>query len=330
MAKRGLLIGINYRNTSDELKGCINDVNNVREFLASKLGYTSFIVLTDDTTIKPTRANILGAIDTFVRSLKAGDEGWFHFSGHGILQRDFNRDEESGFDSCIVPIDYDASGLITDDVIRRMLVQRVPKGAKLYVVLDACNSGTGCDCRYKYDDDSSYSIDQNAKTLPKTYQPSEWSLRQTVRELKKYTKTRGEVFCISGCQDEQTSADAFIQQDQQYGGALTSTLLAHMQSNDLNTYKWKHLLKDVCCNLKIDGYTQQATITSGRPINMENTVFEIKKNLKIHKKIMYVNRHINNHTNHGNMNMMKSIGANIMKHVVDMKRVGTNMMKLKL
>lgn len=296
MVKNGLLIGINYRNTPNELNGCINDINNTRDFLISKLEYNNFIVLTDDTTFKPTRVNILRAIDIFVRSLKAGDEGWFHFSGHGILQRDFNRDEESGFDSCIVPIDYDVSGIITDDVIRQRLAQRVSKGVKLYVVLDACHSGTGCDNRYKYDDDSSYLLtDKNVKTYPTTYHPLEWELRQTTREFKKYTKTLGEIFCISGCQDDQTSEDAFIKKDLQYGGALTSTLLAHMHSNDLNTYKWKHLLKDVCCNLKVDGYTQRATITSGQPMNMESSVFNIQKKLKmkINKTVTYSNKNKN-------------------------------------
>ena len=308
MVKNAVLVGINYKNTPNELNGCINDVSNIRNFLVSKLGYNNFIFLTDDTTVRPTRINILRAIDMLVRSLKSGDEGWFHFSGHGILQRDFNRDEESGVDSCIVPIDYDVSGLITDDVIRQILVQRVPKGAKLYVVLDACHSGTGCDCRYKYDD-SSYLTDQNVKTLPRTYHPSEWSLRQTMREFRRYSRTLGEVFCISGCQDEQTSADAFIQKDQQYGGALTSTLLSHMNSNDLNTYKWKHLLKDVCCNLKIDRYTQRATMTSGQPMNMESNVFEVKKKIEIRKKINYINKNIN----HVNMNIIKRGGTNMMK-----------------
>ena len=299
MVKNGLLVGINYKNTPNELIGCINDINNIRNFLISKLEYNNFIVLTDDTPIKPTRVNILKAIDMLVRSLKPGDEAWFHYSGHGTLQRDFNRDEESGFDSCIVPIDYGVSGIITDDVIRQMLIQRVPIGVKLYVVLDACHSGTGCDNRYKYDD-LSYLADKNVKMLPKTYRPSEWALRQKIREFKRYTKTVGEIFCSSGCQDEQTSADAFIKNDQQFAGALTSTLLLHLHSNDLNTYKWKHLLKDVCCNLKIDGYTQRATITSGQPMNMESSVFNIQKKLKIKINKTVTDLHKNKNMKHLN------------------------------
>jgi len=191
--------------------------------------------------------------------------------------RDTNRDEESGFDSCICPLDYERAGFISDDVIRQMLAQRVPAGVKLYIVLDACHSGTGCDLRYKYDDNSYLtsslaSASPNTTTpLPTKYIPSDWSLQQTSYEFKKYNKTTGEVYSISGCQDEQTSADAFI--EGQATGALTFILLSCLRANSPTTYKWKHLLKDICCSEKIRGFTQKTCITSGTPINMESNVF---------------------------------------------------------
>lgn len=272
MVKYALLIGINYTGTGDQLYGCINDVNNVRTFLNSQLGYTNFVMLTDNTPVKPTKSNIMNAINSLARILKSGDEAWFHYSGHSILLRDTNRDEESGQDSCLAPLDYNRTGFISDDVIRSNLVQRVPKGAKLYVVLDACHSGTGCDLRYKYDD-SSYLINRNVRSL--TYVPSEWALRQTSYEFKRYQRTAGEVYSISGCQDHQESGDAFIESDQMYGGVLTSTMLSLFKSNDLNVYKWKHLLKDICCSQRANEYAQVTALTSGNPLNMENPVFVI-------------------------------------------------------
>jgi hypothetical protein len=272
MVKCGLLIGINYTGTADQLYGCINDVMNVQKFLQSQLGYTDFVMLTDDTPIKPTRANILNQINILVRKLKSGDEAWVHFSGHGTLVRDRNGDEESGYDSCFASIDYKRAGLISDDVIRSNLVQRVPRGAKLYVVLDACHSGTGCDLRHKYDD-SSYLINQNKNVKSQTYVPSEWLLRQTSYEFKKYPRTKGEVYGISGCQDHEQSGDVYIENDKMYGGVLTSTMLSVLRSNDLKTYKWKHLLKDVCCSEKVNGYSQRTALTSGNPLNMESPVF---------------------------------------------------------
>jgi hypothetical protein len=273
--KRALLIGINYIGTPSQLSGCINDINNVGSYLFNVRKYNSFLVLTDYTRIKPTKANILQAFNALFTNVRAGDELWFHYSGHGSLLRDTNRDEESGFDSCICPIDYERSGFISDDVIRQMLAQRVPKGVKLYIVLDACHSGTGCDLRYKYDDNS-YLTNKPASAsastpLPDKYIPNDWSLQQTSYEFKKYSKTIGEVYSISGCQDDQTSADAFI--EGQATGALTFILLSCLRANSPTTYKWKHLLKDICCSEKIRGFTQKTCITSGTPINLESNVF---------------------------------------------------------
>ena len=271
--RRALLIGINYVGTPSQLSGCINDINNVGSYLYNTRKYNSFLVLTDYTPAKPTRANILQAFNVLFTNVRPGDELWFHYSGHGSLLRDTNRDEESGFDSCICPLDYQRSGFISDDVIRQMLAERVPKGVKLYIVLDACHSGTGCDLRYKYDDNS-YLTNKPASAstpLPSKYIPNDWSLQQTSYEFKKYNKTIGEVYSISGCQDNQTSADAFI--EGQATGALTFILLSCLRANSPTTYKWKHLLKDICCSEKIRGFTQKTCITSGTPINLEDGVF---------------------------------------------------------
>ena len=314
MVKYAVLIGINYTGTEHELYGCINDINNTKTFLQSQLGYTDFVMLTDDTPVKPTRANILNQINILVRKLKSGDEAWVHFSGHGALVRDRNRDEESGFDSCFAPIDYDMAGLISDDTIRSNLVQKVPSGAKLYVVLDACHSGTGSDLRFKYDD-SSYLINPNPEVKPSTYVPSEWLLRQTSYEFKKYPRTAGQVYCVAGCQDNQTSADTFIESDKMYGGVLTSTMLSVLKSNDLQTYKWKHLLKDICCSERVNGYAQITALTSGNPLNMENPVFTFPVRNPVRNPVKPLNKkHISmkyqmsyQMINHKNKNIMNKM-----------------------
>jgi len=321
MVKYAFLIGINYRKTDDELNGCINDVNNMKNFLQSKLGYTKFVMLTDDTSVKPTRKNILKGIADLVKNLKSGDEAWVHFSGHGVLMRDYSGDEESGHDSCFAPIDYNISGFISDDVIRSNLVQRVPRGVKLYVVLDACHSGTGCDLRHKYDDSSYLTTNQiqTANPLTLTYVPSEWSLRQTSYEFPKYPRTAGEVYCISGCQDNQESGDTYIESDKMYGGVLTSTMLSLLKSNDLKTYKWKDLLKDVCCSEKVNGYAQRTALTSGNSLNMEGAVFSfpvvrmpvpVKKNYRRNYRTMNALNQTsptNRMNPHKNKNIMKKM-----------------------
>lgn len=269
--KRALLIGINYVGTQNELRGCINDINNIAAYLQSARGYpsASCIVLSDVATRKPTRANILAAFKELLQGARAGDELWFHYSGHGTLVRDFNGDEASGADSCICPLDYNQAGFITDDVIRSEMAAQVPAGARMFMVLDMCHSGTGCDLRYKFDD-SSYLLNA-AAPMPSTYDPAAWVLRQTSYEFKNYARTAGEVFCISGCQDSQTSADAYL--GGQAAGALTHSLLASLNANPAATYKWKHLLKDVCCRERVGQFTQRTSITSGQPLNLEDGVF---------------------------------------------------------
>ena len=267
--KRALLVGINYIGTSNQLYGCINDINNVAAHLRSARGYQSMIVMSDATFQKPTRANILAGFKELLQGIQSGDELWFHYSGHGSLQRDTNGDEDSGADSCICPLDYERAGFITDDLIRSSLIALVPAGARLYVVLDMCHSGTGCDLRYKYDD-SSYLI-HSATELPSTYEPNAWALRQTSYEYKQYAKTAGSVFCISGCQDSQTSADAFLAG--KAAGALTHCLLESLNANSALTYKWKHLLKDVCCRERVGQFTQRTSITCGNPLNADELVF---------------------------------------------------------
>ena len=267
--RRALLVGINYLGTPNRLNGCINDINNIGTYLYKVRKYNSFIVLTDYTAQKPTRANILSAFAVLLKGAVAGDELWFHYSGHGSLMRDTSGDEESRQDSCICPLDFARSGVITDDLIRNNLALLVPKGVRLYIILDACHSGTGCDLRYKYDD-SSYLTNKKAP-LPAKYVPADWSLQQTNYEYKRYTKTNGDVFCISGCQDSQTSADAYL--GGQACGALSYLLLTSLQNNSPTTYKWKHLLKDICCGEKVNQFEQRTALTSGNSLNLEDNVF---------------------------------------------------------
>ena len=51
MSKFALLIGINYKGTSNELNGCINDVMNMRDVLIKHFGYLAVDPINDITLI---------------------------------------------------------------------------------------------------------------------------------------------------------------------------------------------------------------------------------------------------------------------------------------
>lgn len=278
--RTAFLVGINYLNTDNELNGCYNDVVNVAQYLRTVLGYVApgaISILTDGnrnvsgtaTAVPPTRQNIIAGMTALVDGMVAGDEAVFHFSGHGSLVRDTNGDEVTGFDSCLCPIDYDApsalgGGVVTDDEIRTLLINRVPRGARLYVILDCCHNGSGCDIRYKYED---FSVLVRERPTPI------WRTQQRAFANPKYTDTAGEVFMISGSRDEQTSADAYI--NNAYAGALTYAVFAILRANHaiIRTYSWSALLRDVRHFMRVNKYTQIPQIMTGQIISPAQPVF---------------------------------------------------------
>lgn len=277
--RTALLVGINYINTQSELNGCYNDVVNVSQYLRSTLGYTAgeITILTDGnrgaygsaSRVPPIRQNIIAGLTNLVAGMIAGDEAVFHFSGHGSLVRDTNGDEATGFDSCLCPLDYSVpasagGGMITDDEIRTLLVNKVPRGARLYVILDCCHNGTGCDVRYKYED---FSILLRQRPTPI------WRTMQRAYLQGKYNVTAGEVYMISGSRDEQTSADAYI--NNAFAGALTYAVFSILRANQatIRTYSWSALLRDVRHFMRVNKYTQIPQLMTGQIISPARPVF---------------------------------------------------------
>lgn len=256
--KRALLIGINYYRTSYQLAGCINDVTNMQSRLKSFFPMCKeYSVLTDapGSTTKPSRSAILSAISWLVTGLKPGENVYFHYSGHGGLIKDQNGDEVSGQDSCIYPISAANSlEIITDDELRTALANKIPAGCKCFVVIDACHSGTAVDLRYTLE------------------APAENTV--SITEDKKYPKTSGTVFFLSGAKDEQTAADT-VDKTGRPCGAMTMALLDTWMKYG-PAIKTKYILWDIRKYLKENGYEQIPVLTTGDYVDI-NQVFDLGK-----------------------------------------------------
>ncbi|KAE8706589.1 Metacaspase-4 [Hibiscus syriacus] len=142
MAKKAVLIGINYPGTKAELKGCINDVKRMYNCLIQRYGFSDedikVLIDTDDSYDQPTGKNIRRALTELVSSAEPGDFLFVHYSGHGTrLPAETGDDDDTGYDECIVPCDMN---LITDDDFRD-LVDKVPEGCRITIVSDSCHSG---------------------------------------------------------------------------------------------------------------------------------------------------------------------------------------------
>jgi hypothetical protein len=261
--KKVLLIGINYiEDPNNKLNGCINDVNNIK-FQINKYypQCIQFRVLTDDSISplkKPTRQNIIEGINWLVSNLKPGENVLFHYSGHGGLTADINNDESTGFDSCIYPICKNNIEMILDDELKILLVNKIPKGCKCFVILDCCHSGSGLDLRYNMQCPAYGSV--------------------TISQNDKQQKTEGSVILLSGCMDTQTSADT-VNTKGQASGALTNALIDVWDKYGTNI-KLKHLLWNLRKLLKERGYEQIPQLSCGNNLDI-NTVFNLdsKNNL---------------------------------------------------
>lgn len=208
--KKALLIGINYLNTNISLNGCIDDIVNMNTVLKDVYHYDQVTMLRDDIAnpqTLPTRNNILTSLAQLIVDSVNCSEIWIHYSGHGSKVRDRNRDEVSGYDSILVPIDYLSTGFIVDDDIYTIIQH---SKCKTILLFDSCNSGTVVDLPW------SYTI-----VTPNTY----------MRSLNnRNSLSNQQIYMFSGCKDNQTSADTYSVQLGKAFGAFTFAFLTCLKT----------------------------------------------------------------------------------------------------
>jgi hypothetical protein len=204
MKGKALLFGLNYSHCKKgQLKGCINDVYAMSRFIQSILNIP-YELYTDDVDKKNTSYDGIVeklyalAIESYKENL---DFVWIHYSGHGSSVKDVSGDEADGMDEGLVPSDYESKGILIDDILHSVMCSFNPK-TKILFVCDACHSGTILDLRYTWNENKRYTIDNSKSSI------------------------KSNITLISGCMDNQTSADAFnLMGDNKSIGALTASFL---------------------------------------------------------------------------------------------------------
>lgn len=248
--KKAFLVGINKYNDAP-LRGCVNDVVLLYKVISEKYGFDRHnIDIATDTEC--TKQRILYGLRHLVTGVKPGDTVLFSFSGHGsqVVVDDWtNSDEPDGRDEIICPVDLDWNDPLRDHQIGAIF-KALPPGVKIVVILDCCHSGTGLrntNCGKvgsKTDDDvvnrfmapppSNILLDPNitiSDDLRFTFSWSSlFSTQPKKRDFLVHTVKQGDALLISGCEDNQLSADAWI--GGRYHGALTYTLCEVLMEND--------------------------------------------------------------------------------------------------
>ncbi len=94
----------------------------------------------------PTKANVLAALRWLALGANPGDEMFLHYSGQGGTS---SKGEFNHSNDILVPCDYVVSGRITDEELYGTLVADLPRGCRLWIVMDCCDGGTALDLRFK-------------------------------------------------------------------------------------------------------------------------------------------------------------------------------------
>jgi hypothetical protein len=235
--KKCLLIGINYTGTRSELNGCINDSNNLKEFLIkSKYMKEEDITMMNDhckgTELYPTKNNM---VKQFKELVKYADKHknekiqmFVAYSGHGYHLYDYSGDEYDNQDEVLCTID---DKFIRDDMLKSELIDKLHEGVQLVFICDSCHSHTLLDFKYSF---------KGGKM---------------VQNPDRTITSKCKAVAICGCSDDDYSSDAYIPTKTgryQYQGAMTASFLA--------TYKdgisYKDLIEGMRGWIKKNKFTQ--------------------------------------------------------------------------
>jgi len=161
--KHALLVGCTkYPNLGPglQLRGPGNDVVLMRELLVRHFGFPDDEIVTlaeheKNKENRPMRGNIQREFQRLARVVAPGDEVVVLLAGHGSQQPDMDPDnpddlEPDGLDEIFLPCDVGewdgrkghVANAISDDEIRAWLTAIQRAGASVWVIVDACHSGT--------------------------------------------------------------------------------------------------------------------------------------------------------------------------------------------
>ncbi len=215
-----------YGGWNGQLAGCINDAGAMQAVAESR-GFSSTVLLDGQATA----LGVTRAIAQAAQQLGTGDLLLLTYSGHGGQVPDVNSDEEDARDETWVLYDR----MLVDDELYQLWSQFQP-GVRILMLSDSCHSGTVAQdpvyqqiaslpplaAQYRRVDHEQPVF----RVIPPEVQQLAYQQNAAMYDTAQWTAGRGDraaiqasVILISGCQDNQLSADG------QGNGLFTEKLL---------------------------------------------------------------------------------------------------------
>lgn len=209
--KSAICIGINDYGGSANLNGCINDAMGWLDVL-TRFGFDVSVIL--DREAK--KQVILEKLENMIGASSYGDVIVMTYSGHGTQVPDQNGDEPDYYDEAL----YVSDGVLLDDSLRSVL-NKVPDGVAVYIILDSCFSGTST----RFASPFSESAKPRFIKLESTPEIASRS-RRSKRFLQEHEMKE---LLLTGSSDSEYSYDAYFQGE--YYGAMSYNAFQVIKEN---------------------------------------------------------------------------------------------------
>ena len=230
MNNKALLVGINtYPNPSNNLRGCINDIVDMENFIASKnkvYPKENIKTLTDS---RATKKAILAALNWLLLGASAGDQILFQYSGHGAqIPSKSHAIEKDGLDEIICPYDFRGEDA-AETAISDKEFAKIPKGVHFVWISDSCHS-VDLSRKHKV-------VEANEANSNDDFKDTRFR-RFNYKDSTQQTESIAPVASLgsapiplhgallSGCASHQLSADAYI--NNRFNGAFTHYLIKNL------------------------------------------------------------------------------------------------------
>jgi hypothetical protein len=252
MKRRAVLCGINNYKTAPVLRGCLNDVENLKSLLINHFQFdvSDIHVLKDNEVIK---TNLKQHWKWLTENAVNGDTLVFHFSGHGSNVEDLDGDEEDARDeiTCLYDMDFNnPNSYILDDEWYEWVKQVNPE-ANLIILKDTCHSGGSSRLLPIQDENglpniilareseidkigtshhvSIKDVADGRFLIPPDLSTNQWGNNKHVNRSVSMASDGVTGVHLMACQEDQTAADAYI--NGSFNGAFTYYLCETLRIN---------------------------------------------------------------------------------------------------
>lgn len=270
--KRALFIGISdYGNANEDPNkwANISGANDIK--LLAPLFKGQGFAVTSLVDRQATHAGITKALEQLTKKSKKGDVVYIHFSMHGQPFEDLNGDEKDGWDEALIPVDaqlhyskgiYEGKNHLLDDelaVYCNNIRNKIGAKGQLYVILDACHSGTAS----RGDDDHVRGTREGFTRSGKAYMPDR---RQETNDYFKVSTSKGQspITFIEACRSYQVNKEVRDADTNTWYGSLSYYIAKSMKEHKIDeSGAWIETVK--------------AGMSGNRKLRKQNVVIEKSK-----------------------------------------------------